>query len=100
MQHYKAQMLVDTLFLQTVYVLFFIELQMWRVYLAGCTSQPNARCVIQQARQMGRPLEERQPTSRCLIHDRERKFVTAFDTVFQSTHVRTIRTPFCAPNAG
>jgi putative transposase len=49
MRHYKAQLLacdfftVDTLFLQTVYVLFFIELQTRRVYLAGCTSviQPS-----------------------------------------------------------
>ena len=55
MQHYKAQLLacdfftVDTLFLQTVYVLFFIEPQTWRVSVAGCTTQPNAAWVTQQA---------------------------------------------------
>lgn len=48
MQHYKAQLLacdfftLETLCLQTVYVLFFIELQTRRVYLASCPSQPNA----------------------------------------------------------
>ncbi len=105
MQHYKAQLLacdfftVDTLFLQTVYVLFFIELQTRRVYLAGCTTHPNAAWVTQQARQMVWQLEDRQPSIHFLIHDRDAKFVAAFDTVFQSTHAHIIRTPFRAPNA-
>ncbi len=34
-----------------------------------------------------------------LIHDRDSKFVAAFDTVFQSTGAHVIRTPFRAPNA-
>jgi putative transposase len=34
-----------------------------------------------------------------LIHDRDTEFVTAFDTVFQSTHAHILRTPFRAPNA-
>jgi putative transposase len=105
MTHYKDQILacdfftVETLFLQTVYVLFFIELHTRRVYLAGCTSHPNATWVTQQARQMVWQLEDRQPNVRFLIHDRDTKFVTAFDTVFQSIRVHVIRTPFRAPNA-
>lgn len=105
MQHYKAQILacdfftVDTLFLQTVYVLFFIELHTRRVYLADCTTHPKAAWVTQQARQMVWQLEDRQPSIHFLIHDRDTKFVAAFDTVFQSTHVHIIRTPFRAPNA-
>ncbi len=48
MTHYRQQILardfftVDTLFLHTVYVLFFIELHTRRVYLAGCTNHPDA----------------------------------------------------------
>jgi len=105
MQHYKSQILacdffmVDTLFLQTVYVLFFIELQTRRVYLAGCTSHPKATWVTQQARQMVWQLEDRDPTIHFLIHDRDTKFVAAFDTVFRSTRAHIIRTPFRAPNA-
>ncbi len=105
MAHYKEQLLVcdfftvETLFLQTVYVLFFIELHTRRMYLAGCTTHPNAKWVTQQARQMVWQLEERKPSIRFLIHDRDTKFVTAFDTVFQSTHTHIIRTPFRAPNA-
>ena len=105
MQHYKAQLLacdfftVDTLFLQTVYVLFFIELQTRRVYLAGCTSHPDSAWVTQQARQMVWQLEDADNTSHFLIHDRDSKFVKAFDTVFRSTRIHIIRTPFRAPNA-
>jgi putative transposase len=105
MQHYKAQLLacdfftVDTLFVRTVYVLFFIELQTRRVYLAGCTNHPDAEWVTQQARQMVWQLEDRDRVIKFLIHDRDTKFVTAFDTVFRSTRAHIIPTPFRAPNA-
>ena len=42
---------VDTVWLQRLYVLFFIELGSRRVHLGGCTPHPNAPWVIQQARQ-------------------------------------------------
>ena len=56
LNHYRTQMLacdffvVETAFLQTVYVLFFIELSTRRVYLAGCTDRPDSAWVTQQAR--------------------------------------------------
>jgi putative transposase len=46
LNHYKQQMLacdfltVETLGLQTLYILFFIELGTRRVHLAGCTAHP------------------------------------------------------------
>jgi putative transposase len=42
---------VETLWLTTVYVLFFIELHTRRVYLVGCTREPTSAWVTQQARQ-------------------------------------------------
>jgi putative transposase len=105
MTHYKEQILacdfftVDTLFLQTVYVLFCIELHTRRVHLAGCTCHPDAAWVTQQARQMVWQLEEREPAIHFLIHDRDTKFVRGFDAVFQSTRAHIIRSPFHAPNA-
>jgi len=105
MQHYKAQILacgfftVETFFLQTVHVLFFIELQTRRVYVAGYSAHPNQHWVTQQARQMVWQLEERQPAIHCLIHDHDSKFGVAFDTVFRSTRAHIILTPFRAPNA-
>ncbi len=47
MRHYREQILacnfftVETLFLKTLYVLFFIEVGSRRVHFAGCTAHPN-----------------------------------------------------------
>jgi hypothetical protein len=56
--HYKDQILacdfftVETIWLKTIYVLFFIELGTRRVHLAGCTTTPDSTWVTQQARQL------------------------------------------------
>ena len=50
---------VETICLLRLYVLFFIELGSRRVYVAGCTPNPNAPWVIQQARQLSWTLAER-----------------------------------------
>ncbi len=105
MTHYREQVLacdfftVETLFLQTLYVLFFIELSTRRVYLVGCTNQPTSAWVVQQARQLTWQLESRNPAIHFLIHDRDTKLTEAFDTVFRSQRVHIILTPFRAPNA-
>jgi hypothetical protein len=105
MTHYKEQILacdfftVETLFLKTWYVLFFIELGTRRVYLAGCTEHPTEAWVTQQARQMSWQLEDRELPIRFLIHDRDTKFNPSFDTVFRSETITIIRTPYRAPNA-
>jgi putative transposase len=105
MKHYKEQMLacdfftVETLFLQTIYVLFFIEVGSRRLHFAGCTTNPDENWVSQQARQIVWNLETRTPSLRFLIHDRDGKFPTSFDTVFRSEGYKVIRTPVRAPNA-
>ncbi len=50
---------VETIWLQRLYVLFFIELGSRRVHAAGCTPNPSAAWVIQQARQLSWTLAER-----------------------------------------
>jgi putative transposase len=105
MQHYKAQIVacdfftVETLLLKTMYALFFIELGSRRVHVAGCTTQPTSAWLTQQARQIAWNLEGHIPAVRLLIHDRDTKFSTAFDTVFQAMNIHIHRTPVCAPNA-
>ena len=105
LNHYRAQFLacdfftVETVTLQTLYVLFFIEHATRRVYLAGCTSHPNAEWVTQQGRQMIWALEEREPAMRFVIHDNDSKFTEAFDTVFASEGIEVVHTPYRAPNA-
>ena len=103
--HYRHQMLacdlftVETLFLHTVYVLFFIELATRRVHVAGCTEHPTSGWVVQQARQLGWQVQDGLLPVRFLIHDRDTKFCQGFDTVFKSEGVDIILTPYRGPNA-
>jgi transposase InsO family protein len=105
MTHYKQQLLacdfftVETLWLQTLYVLFYIKVGTRRVYLAGITAHPDGFWVAQQARQYVWTLEQKDLKPRFLIHDNDRKFTKAHDTVFRSEHIHIISTPFQAPNA-
>jgi putative transposase len=91
---------VETVWLQTIYVLFFIELHTRRVHLAGCTSQPTSAWVTQQARQLTWELHDTtQPSKLYLIHDRDTKFTASFDTVFVSEGITIVLMPPQAPNA-
>jgi putative transposase len=87
---------VETVSLQRLYVLFFIELGSRRVHLAGCTANPSGSWVTQQARQLTWTLSERSTPLRFLIRDRDSKFTCDFDTVFASEGVEIIRTPIRA----
>ena len=90
---------VDTIWLQRLYVLFFTELSSRRVHVAGCTPNPSAPWVTQQARQLTWTLAERPESFRFLIRDRDQKFAQGFDEVFRSSGLEIIRTPFRAPQA-
>ena len=90
---------VETMWLQRLYVLFFIELGSRRVHLAGCTPSPSASWVTQQARQLTWTLAERPESFRFLIRDRDQKFTNGFDDVLRSSRLTIIRTPFRAPQA-
>jgi hypothetical protein len=105
MDHYKDQILacdfftIETIWLQTIYVLFFIELGSRRLYIAGISPNPNEIWITQQARQLIWELQENDRLSRFLIHDNDRKFSKAFNAVFESEGIHVIHTPFRAPNA-
>jgi putative transposase len=90
---------VETIWLQRLYVLFFIELGSRRVHVAGCTANPGATWVVQQARQLSWTLAEGAEPMRFLIRDRDQKFTDRFDDVFRSERMEVIRTPFRAPQA-
>lgn len=90
---------VETLFLKTIYVLFFIELSTRRVHLAGCTAHPTGGWVMQQARHLSWQLQDGELAARFLIHDRDSKFVPGLDAVFQSEGVAIVKTPYRAPTA-
>lgn len=90
---------VETLFLQTLHVLFFIEVGSRRVRLAGCTAHPTAAWVAQQARNLAWTMQDQGPPARFLIHDRDAKFPPAFDALFASEGLTVLRTPYRAPRA-
>jgi putative transposase len=90
---------VETIWLQRLYVLFFIELNSRRVHVAGCTATPSAEWVTQQARQHSWRLADRPEPFRYLIRDRDQKFTESFDEVFRSAGCQITRTPFRTPQA-
>ena len=90
---------VETMWLQRLYVLFFIELGNRRVHITGCTPTPTAEWVTQQARQLTWSLTDRPEPVRYVIRDRDQKFTDSFDEVFRSAECEVIRTPFRAPQA-
>jgi transposase InsO family protein len=90
---------VETISLQRLYVLFFIELGSRRVHLAGCTANPTGAWVTQQARQLAWTLQEQRSLFRFLIRDRDSKFTRDFDAVFASEGIRVIKTPLQSPKA-
>lgn len=90
---------VETVWLQRLYVLFFIELGSRRVHLAGCTANPSAAWVTQQARQLAWRIADGELRPRFLLRDRDAKFARAFDEISQSEGVEVIRLPVRAPVA-
>ncbi len=105
LQQHKDQLLacdfftVETLWLKTLHILFFIEVGTRRVHLAGCTAHPTAAWVTQQARQFAWTLQEAGTSPRFLIHDRDAKFPPSFDTVFVAEGIAIVRTPYRVPTA-
>jgi putative transposase len=61
---------VETISLQRLYVLFFIELGSRRVHLARCTANSTGAWVTQQARQFAWTLQEQPHRFRYLVRDR------------------------------
>jgi putative transposase len=88
---------VETVWLLTLYVLFWIEHGSRRVHLAGVTANPDCAWVTQQARNLA--IDEQLEDMRFLIHDRDAKFCGPFDAIVRSEGVRVIETPFRAPRA-
>ncbi len=90
---------VDTIMLRRLYVLFFIDLQRRKVFLAGVTAHPAAAWVTQQARNLAMTLDDQGRAVRLLVRDRDAKFVGPFDEVMMSLGARVLKTPVRSPRA-
>jgi transposase InsO family protein len=85
-------LVVETVLLQRLYVLVFIEHGSRRLHVAGVTACPTGAWAAQQARNLAMDLGERLGTLRFLIHDRDPVFTTAFGEVFKAAGLRIITT--------
>jgi transposase InsO family protein len=90
---------VDTITLRRLYVLFFIDLDRRKDFLAGVTEHPIGNWVTQQARNLTMTLEDEGRVVKFLIRDRDAKFVGPFDEIIRSIGARVIKTPVRAPRA-
>ena len=89
---------VETALLQTLHVLFFIEVGTRRVHVMTSTRNPDACYTTQQARNL-HMAEELPVGVRFLIRDRDSKYTRSFDAVFGSEGARVILTPIRSPKA-
>jgi transposase InsO family protein len=90
---------VETIWLKTLYVLFFIHLSTRQVMLAGVTANPDSAWVTQQARNLTMDLEVQDLSISFLLRDHDAKFTRSFDEVFTSEDTTVVRTPIQAPRA-
>ncbi len=85
-------LVVETVLLQRLYVLVFIEHGTRRLHVAGVTACPTGAWAVQQARNLAMDLGDRLGTLRFLIHDRDPVFTAAFGEVFKAEGLRIITT--------
>ena len=88
---------VDTVLLQRLYVLVFIEHGTRRMHLGGVTAHPTGDWTVQQARNLALDLGDRLGDLRFLIRDRGSNFTASFNAVFQTTGTTILRTAIQAP---
>jgi putative transposase len=88
---------VDTVLLNRLYVLVFIEHGTRRMHLGGVTAHPTGEWTVQQARNLAMNLDERFEDVRFVIRDRGSNFTRSFDAVFEATGATILRTAVQAP---
>ena len=90
---------LETIFLKTLHILFFIAVGTRRVYPTGCTAHPTAARATRQARNRCWTLQVAGAPPRYLPHDRDAKFPPAFDAVLATGGIAVVCTPYRAPTA-
>jgi hypothetical protein len=86
---------IETVFLRTLYVFFFIEVGSRRLHMTTSTPNPSEEFVAQQARNLS--MDGELEGVAFLIRDRDSKYPRTFDEVFISEGARVIKTPVRAP---
>ncbi|MEP7289105.1 MAG: hypothetical protein ABI947_25405 [Chloroflexota bacterium] len=100
MNHYKNTLLacdcftVETIGLQTLYVLFFIEVGSRHVHVTGITPHPSPLWVTQHARQLMWKLDDDGRAFTHLIRDNDGQYSIGYDAVFKSQGVEVFAPRF------
>ena len=82
----------------TYYVLFFIHLASRKVYVAGVTPHPDARWLVQVARNVTMAEWGVLSRGQYLIHDRDGKYCPAFQRIIDEVWVQRVPLPPRAPD--
>ena len=90
---------VDSVRLGVLYVLVFLEIGSRRVIFCNGSAHPDSAWVAQQARNVSWELDELKIPIKVLIHDRDSKYSSDFETVFSAAGIRIARSPFRSPRA-
>ncbi len=90
---------VDTVLLQRVYVLVFIEHHTRRLHIAGITANRDAAWTAQQARNLAMNMSAPLKDMRLLIRDRGGQFTAQFNAVFEERGLQILKSPPQAPHA-
>jgi hypothetical protein len=88
---------VETAFLRTLYVLFFIEVGSKRLHITMSTGNPDGEFVTQQVRNLS--MDGELESVAFLIRDRDSKYTRSLDEVFACEGSGVIKTPVRAPKA-
>jgi putative transposase len=88
---------VDTVALNWLYVLVFIEHGTRRMHIGGITAHPTGGWTVQQARNLALDLGDRFGNFRFLIRYRGSNFMASFDAVYQAAGTTIVRTAVQTP---
>jgi hypothetical protein len=85
---------VETVFLKTLYVLVFMDIQTRRILGIGVSANPNGTWVTQQARNLMMDLNDDPELCRMrlLLRDRDAKYCRTFDAVFAAEGIEVVLT--------
>ncbi len=82
----------------THYILFFIRHIDRKVQIAGVTTNPDEKWMLQTARNLTDPDTGFLTPGMMLLHDRDTKYTAHFDRVLNESGVETVRLPPRSPN--
>jgi putative transposase len=88
---------IDTIGLQRLYALVFLEHHTRRLHIASVTACQTTAWATPQARNLTTDLGVRLDSLRFLIRDRDSKYTDSFDAVFRTEDIEIVETPVRAP---